>query len=281
MLIELAGRRPMLRRDARATGAGGSELVVDARKLAFASPLDVAAITALARRADARGRRVTVVMPTDINVASYLQRMDVVRQLPPSAQILGTIPAELRSDCSQVLVEVSPLSAITAQSLAERLGRLASARFAPDSAAAVFRSIGELIDNATSHGGSPLGAFLAAQAYTGATTGRPGFEFAVCDTGVGIREHLRRNPDYRKIPDAASAIACALRPGVTGTGEKRGYGLSDLLRVTSDGGTGRLVLRSEDGIASIVLRHDQQRHAITTAAPAISGTWAWLRSQFP
>lgn len=281
MLIELAGRRPMLRRDTAATPAGGSHLVVDARNLLFASPLDVAAIIALTRRADNRGRSVTLVMPTDVNVGSYLQRMDVLRQLPTSAQVLGTIPAEVRSDCSDVLVEVSPLSATTAQSLVARLGRLASAHFAPASAAAVFRSIGELIDNATSHGGSRLGAFLAAQAYTGATTGRPGFEFAVCDTGIGIREHLRSNPKFRKIPDATSAIACALQPGVTGTGEQRGYGLSDLLRVTSDGGTGRLVLRSEDGIASVVLRRDQRRRAITTATPAISGTWAWLRSQFP
>lgn len=281
MLIELAGRRPLLRRDVLPDPTADGALVLDARRLAFASPLDLTAIVAMAHAADVRGHRVTLAMPQDVNVASYLQRMDVIRQLPPAAKIEGAIPPEQRADCSRVLVEVSVLSDETANSLATRLGQITSARFAVGDASMVFRSVGELIDNAISHGVSHIGAFVSAQVYTGTTSRRPGFEFAVCDTGIGILDHLRRNPRYQATPDAASAITCALQPGVTGTQDRRGHGLNDLLRITHDGGTGRLVLRSGDGIASIVLRRDQQRQAITTAPLIVGGTWAWLRSQFP
>lgn len=264
-----------------ASPADAGQVILDARRLVFASPLDLAAISALACHGAARQDRVVFLLPDDPGVASYLQRMDVIRRLPPGTEIRGTPPPERRTDCSKRLIEVSPLSHETSQDLVTRLGELTAAHFLAHAAGLVFRGAGELIDNAVSHGYGPHGAFLSAQAYTGKTSRRPGFEFAVCDTGVGILDHLRGNPSYAALPDATAALNCAVQPGVTGTSEQRGNGLADLLRITHDGGTGRLVLRSGDGIASIVLQSGQRREAFTPACLPISGTWAWLRVGFP
>lgn len=281
MRVDLAGRRPLLHRQVHVSPSPEGSLVLDAQRLLFASPLDLTAVVALAHTAAAKQARVTFVMPADVNVASYLQRMDVFRRLPPCTQIHGSPPPDQRTDRSQTLLEVSPLSPVTVEDLAARLGRLATGHFGNGIARIVFRGIGELVDNAVSHGHSRLGAFLSAQTYTGRTTGQPGYEFAICDTGIGVLAHLRRNPEHRQVPDAQTALACALQPGVTGTTEQRGYGLPDLLKITSDGGEGRLVLRSGDAIASVVLRRQHRRDAYTTANLHVPGTWAWLRVQFP
>ena len=280
MRVELTGRQPLLRRDIGTCAADEGWLVLDARRLLFASPLDLSAMVALAHTA-AQNTHVALVVPDDLDAASYLQRMDVIRRLPPGTEIEGRLPEEERTDCSRTLLEVSPLLPTTVEELVSQVGRLTSEQFVAGVAALAFRAAGELIDNAASHGHSQIGAFLCAQTYTGATSRRPGFEFAVCDTGIGVLAHLRGNPDYLHIPDSPTALACALKQGVSGTGEKRGNGLTDLLQFTQDGGVGRLVIRSEDGIASVAQRRHNRRDAYAATTARITGTWAWLRVRFP
>lgn len=280
MRVELAGRLPFLRRDVRISTADEGRMVLDARRLLFASPLDLAAIAALAHAGAAGEAGVELILPRDPGVASYLQRMDVLRRLPPGTEIFGSAPPEQRRDRSKVLLEVSLLSPATADELVTRLGTLTAARFEAHAARRVVQNAGELIDNAVTHGQSALGAFVSAQAYTGVTSRRPGFEFAVCDTGVGVLDHLRGNPAYAEISDAPCALACAVQPGVTGTDDRRGYGLADTLEITRSG-VERLVLRSGDGIASIALRRGQRRDAFAESSLTIAGTWAWLRARFP
>jgi hypothetical protein len=279
MRVELAGRLPTLRGNVQVSPADEGRAVLDARRLLFASPLDLAAITALAY-ADGEEPRVTLLLPKDPAVTSYLQRMDVLRRLPQGTEVCGPTQPEQRTDKSKVLLEVSPLSPATADELVARVGTLTGERLGRHAAAQVFKCVGELIDNALSHGQSPLGAFVSAQAYTGATSGRPGFEFAVCDTGIGVLSHLRSNPVYADIPNTLSALGCAIQPGVSGTGDRRGNGLADLLEITQEG-VGRLVLRSGDGIASIAVRHGRRRDAFADSSLTIRGTWAWLRARFP
>ena len=280
MRVELTGRQPLLRRDIRTCAADEGWLVLDAGRLSFASPLDLAAMVTLAHTAP-EGTRVALVVPRDIRTASYLQRMDVVRRLPAGTEVDGRLPEEQRTDCSGTLLEVSPLLPSTVQDLVNRVGRLTSEHLMTGVAGLAFRGAGELIDNAASHGNSQLGAFLCAQTYTGATSGRAGFEFAVCDTGIGVLAHLRRNPAYLGVPDSRTAIAWALQRGVSGTAEQRGNGLADLLLFTHGGGVGRLVIRSGHGVASVAQRGHRRRDAYTAAATCITGTWAWLRVRFP
>lgn len=280
MRVELTGRQPLLRRDIQTSAADEGWLVLDARRLLFASPLDLAAMVALAHTAP-EGTRIALVIPRDTNATSYLQRMDVIRRLPAGITLDGHLPEEQRTDCSRTLLEVSPLLPSTAEELVNQVGRLTSEQLTAGVAGLAFRGAGELIDNASSHGHSQIGAFLCAQTYTGATSGQPGFEFAVCDTGIGVLAHLRGNPDYRDIPDSRTALAWALQRGVSGTAEQRGNGLADLLQFTHNGGVGRLVIRSGHGVTSVAQRGHHRRDTYTAATLGITGTWAWLRVRFP
>lgn len=282
MRIEIVGRRPLLRRVTPVHRADhDGELVLDAHGLLFASPLDLAAMAALANTAKARGASTTIITPDDPSITSYLERMDVLARLPAGSRVQGSVPQQRRAHRPDALIEVLPVSPTNEQDLVDRIGLMAFTHLDPAIRGLTFQSIGELIDNAVSHGASDLGAFAAAQVYTGATTGRRGMEFAICDTGIGILEHLRGNPENRDLQDEREALEHALQPGVTGTQDKRGNGLADLFNVTEAGGYARLVLRSGNGLASIVApQHDRRRHYVRAADP-ITGTWAWLRVRYP
>lgn len=278
--IDLSGRHPLLRSDLSLTGVDTHRLVLDARRMRFAGPQELAAMVALASSASVNQLEVILRMPEDQNVASYLQRMNVVDRVGTFAAVEGPVPALPREDRAMRLLEVTALSPSNADDIAERLGQMAIDRLGRRTARAAFRGIGELIDNAISHGLSSTGAFVAAQAYSGATSRRPGLEFAVSDTGVGVLAHLRRNPMNTDIADAETALRRALEAGVTGTGQVRGHGLPDLIDATRRGGVGRLVLRSGNAIASVIVRQTRRLTCKTVAAP-VDGTWAWLRVRVP
>ena len=288
MRIELEGRQPLLRRDA-VTDPYADEgwLVIDARSLRFAAPIDLAGIAALSNAAAADGLKVALVTPEDADVAYYLERMDVFRMLPDSAVSQPPTPAGPRFDRTSALVEVSPLNFGNAEEVANRIGLILTGHHNKAWAEAVFSAVGELIDNAVSHGASPVGAFIVAQRYTGRTTGEARFEVAICDTGIGIAEHLRSNPHNVAVETAPEALELALRPGITGTTSRhRGNGLADVQRITAGGG--RLILRSGEAIASVAIRalgtdpaEARGDDRIMRSAANVSGTWANLRARFP
>ncbi|MFE6096014.1 ATP-binding protein [Streptomyces nigra] len=280
MLLELAGRHPLLRDSLATQSTDNGRLVVDARRLLFASPLDLTATAATAHTHAAVGTRATLLLPDSADVASYMQRMDLLRAMPPTTQVEGQVPDETRSDRSSTLLEVERLRPDTADAVSERLGRVATHHLGPRDGRRVFKGIGELIDNAISHGTSTCGAFIAAQAYSGKTTGYRRLEIAVCDTGIGVLTHLRGNPAHCGITTSAEALDRALQPGVSGTSDTRGNGLPDLLAGTSDAAATRLVLRSGDGLLRAGrLRRAAVTRSISTAVP-VRGTWSWLRVSY-
>jgi hypothetical protein len=281
MRVRLCGRHPFLDREFHLDPTSGGDLTIDARRLIFAGPLELAGIVAMAHAAAAHGRGTIFRTAEDPNVTGYLQRMDVIRRMPPDAMIDGRLPAERRTDLPAALLEVSPLAAGTGEDIATRLGRIASANFDSKAYGKVFAGIGELIDNAIDHGASQEGAFAAAQVYSGATSGRRGLEVAICDTGVGVLAHLRGNPVHADIPDSADALRRAFIPGVSGTREDRGNGLGDLLSYLKVGGLARMHLRSGNGLATVTVgRRRRIEHSHRTAT-SIEGTWAWLRIHIP
>ena len=255
--------------------------MIDARRLDFAGPLELAGVVAMAHAAASDGRGTIFRTADDPNVTGYLQRMDVIRRMPPEAMIDGRLPAEQRMDLPSALLEVSPLAAGTGDDIATKLGRLASAHFEAKTYGKVFAAMGELIDNAIDHGASGEGAFVAAQVYSGTTSGRRGLEVAICDTGVGVLAHLRRNPKHADIPDSADALKQAFIPGVSGTTEDRGNGLSDLLSFLQFGGLARVHLRSGDGLATVTVGRRRRVEHTRRTASSIKGTWAWLRIRIP
>ncbi|MGW1271852.1 hypothetical protein [Streptomyces sp. NPDC002491] len=281
MLLELAGRHPLLRRDLVIRSAEPGWLVLDARRLAFASPLDLTAAAAAVHTHTAENKAISLLLPASPDVTSYMQRMDLLKALPPSAHVDGVIADGTRFDRSATLLEVAHLHPGTADAIGEKVGQMAIRHLGSHDGRKVFKAVGELIDNAVSHGASTHGAFIAAQAYSGNTTGYRRLEIAVCDTGIGVLAHLRRNRDHARIATSAEALEHALRPGVSGTLDKRGNGLPDLLSGPGSAAATRLVLRSGDGL----LRASRTRNGPAPSRPAgtstpVHGTWSWLRVSY-
>ncbi|QWC86569.1 hypothetical protein KLP28_07835 [Nocardioidaceae bacterium] len=277
MELNLAGAMP-LTDGAFLMGEDADQLVLDATALTFACPLDLAGIVGLAHWAASSAIPVTLMMPLDQGMASYLQRMDVLRHLPSRPKIVGRVPPDTRSDRSGSLLEVTALNRGNVDDLAERLGPLVMGFYGEDSeaGAAVLRACGELVGNATEHGHSERGAFMAAQLHRGATTGGPRLEFAVCDTGMGVMEHLRLNPKYAHYTLDKHAIAKATEAGVTGVpDDERGNGLYDVIKARQVGEVS-LQIRSGRGEVRIQGSPTSQQQTLHDRPDQTAGTWAWL-----
>ncbi|MGW7824115.1 hypothetical protein ACWGLF_39820 [Streptomyces puniciscabiei] len=282
MRIDLAGRLPLHDAELPVCDDGESGLVIDADRLEFASPLDLAATAALAHAYTAADVPAALVLPADPAVASYLRRMDLLDRLPAGALVIGQLPPQERRDHATRLLEVTPLTPNNAEVIVERVGRVATANLGQHFGARAFKAMGELIDNATTHGRGGTGAYICAQAYTGRTTDHPGLQVAVCDTGVGVLAHLRRNPQHASVADHVEALQSALQPGVSGTGEQRGNGLPDLLTESSPTGDTLLILRSGNGLISARRGPGTGTMADgVRSAGRVAGTWAWLSVTYP
>ncbi len=287
MDMVLVGDRPLAEAALLSFGETGLDsLKIDATRLTFACPLDLAGIVATAHWAAGCSMPVTLDLPHDQDIGSYLQRMDVLRQMPARTRIAGRVPADGRADLSEKLLEVTALSLRTADDLSERvLGPLVTAFYdehGGTGAAAVIGACGELMDNAVDHGQSETGAFIAIQTYSGTTTDAPRFEMAVCDTGVGVMETLRQNPQYAHHTRDELAIAEAMRAGVSGIGAGRGNGLSDVIGKTRQHGRLDFQIRSGRGevrvSGSASSTHTETPHS---RPDQTSGTWAWLSHRMP
>jgi anti-sigma regulatory factor (Ser/Thr protein kinase) len=85
----------------------------------------------------------------------------------------------------------------------------------PETLGAVQFCVSELLRNVLEHSGSPEGAFVCANRYTGKNTRFPRVTLAVADCGQGIASHLSRS--YKEAAeDDSAALGLALRYGVTG-----------------------------------------------------------------
>lgn len=278
--LVLVGSKP-LSEAAFFSGEGPDTLVIDATKLIFTCPLDLAGIVAMAHWAASDAMRVTLRLPDDRGAAAYLHRMDVLRLMPPRTQIHGRVPPDARADHRGSLLEVTALNEKNVNDLSERLGPLVTSFYKGRSrtaGAAVFRACSELMSNATEHGWSDHGAFVAAQLYSGTTSESSRLEFAVCDTGIGIMNHLRRNAEHAHFTRDELAIAKALKPGVSGIGaDGRGNGLSDAVEHSRRYGTVNLQIRSGKG--EVRVSGTQQSATISqplSRQDQTAGTWAWL-----
>ena len=275
--IQLPGPFPLRQATLQVDGFDDtSTLVLDARFLWWAGPLELAAIVAMGTDAAHQGRKVELLLPHDDDVKSYLSRMDVIERLAPFAKVDDAPARQRRNDRSSTLLEVTDVTSSNADLVAAQLGRMAKAEFGLRTGSAAFKCLAELIGNATTHGVGDIPAFTAAQLYTGAKSRQPrGFEFAVCDTGVGILEHLRASVHHQNLTDSQDALERAMNNGITGGPEGRGCGLGNLRDHASRDG-GKLTLRSGNAIADIVLRGVRSIVYRSVATP-IEGTWASLR----
>jgi hypothetical protein len=276
--FKLAGPRPLLCSQRLLAPDSPGEFVVDARSLSFATPLELTAITALTHSHAAEGEQVRLLLPEDPAVTSYLERMDLLNRLPDRCTSNRPVRARGRADRSDSLLEITPVKNPDDGGMAgERVFGVVRANLGDHLGKLAFRVVGELIDNAASHGKSEAGSFVAAQIYPK----RRQLEFAVCDTGIGILEHLKGNPLHQDLDRDHEALARALKPGVTGEREDRGNGLPDLLDMAGNAGPTRLLIRSGDGSLNAVRGVPGPTTQTGPVPDLVKGTWAWLRVTFP
>jgi anti-anti-sigma regulatory factor len=271
---------PLLRAGPRPADDGESTVTIDMTGLTFVSPLDLTAIAAIADAAILRGQSVRLICPADASVASYIERMDLLTQFDARVSVEAQPAAGARADSTQVLVELTRVTSSDAASvLGSSFGDLAEAQFG-SGALALFKCLGELLDNAASHGKSLGGGFAAAQYYTGTTSGRHGLELAVSDNGAGVLGHLGRR--YKNLATDRAALEAAVRGPVSGLAETgRGWGLHDIVQLTGAASRAAFVLASGQTALYKSQRDGRLVTKLTPLAAPIEGTWAWLRVRLP
>lgn len=281
LLVRFWGREPILEDPLvlwRNSTGSRRRIDLDLSRLEFVSPLDLVALAAWSESLPV-ARRGKVVLPENEDVPSYLERMDLLPWMRTSGWEVPPAPSGPRRELFHKLIELVVLPDFDAvEDFADRLPRLL-ARQDPRlmrTPALGFAS-GELCDNAISHSGeSPI--FVAAQRYTGRTSRSVArLELAVADIGIGIPSHLRGNPRYAHVDGDPEAIALALKPGVTGTRDRRGYGFFDVLRSAKQVGTGELLILSGKGRAVVPFGEGGRRSRFSLLEDALPGTWVMIR----
>jgi hypothetical protein len=164
-------------------------LRLDLSPLVFADPLYLVRLRAFMDWHAARGHVVEVIPPTNREVCNYLARMGLADNLPPTCSCdLRHVRARALPD---ILIPLTRLhTAHEAFLLDEMVGELLQAHFPGrlrrlgDAFAAAFS---ELTDNATTHGKSEHGTYIAAQRYSQTR----------CVLAIAVAAGLRASPRRR------------------------------------------------------------------------------------
>lgn len=247
-------------------------LTLDLTELDSADPLFLIRLKGVVDWHCAAGYAVKLVSPRRAGVRRYLERMHLAADLPGGCESdLSTLGAGAGND---VLIPIRRLRcAADAVTLDQELETLYLAHFRGKLGplAEIFtRTIGEITDNATTHGESAGGAYVAAQRYSDDRC-----VFAIGDLGVGIPEHLRRA--MPQLADDEAAIREATREGVSGTGDStRGLGYQEVIDALKEAQVrfGELRVWSGCGRFRVETREGrQQRRRAWMVDNATRGAW--------
>lgn len=272
-MLKLRGSAPLL--------APGSPPVswapatINLRELTWATPFDIAALAVIWTRLQENGKNPELQLPDDPAVRAYLVDAGLADFLPGAWNVSGGSHAE------PPLIRLTRLD--TAEAWDDLLPEILPAAFTTLDDAVLgrrtFDILSELVDNAATHGHSAAGTFVCAQRYTGATSGlMPGVWLGIADGGRGIPNHLRLNPKYRGIEQDEQLIRLARRPWVTGTADRRGWGLVEVFEEAAAAGPSEVLIRSGRGEGHFRLRSGLAPHArYGPVRPAIPGAWVHLR----
>ena len=247
--------------------------VVDLSRLSFATPLDLVALACLLNTSgDDAG--VTLIPPVDVQVSNYLQRMELAASFDGRVLVSPSFVPETPRDETPSLIELTRVRGLSdVQPIVDKLMPKLATVLSRVACGHVFQIISELLENAATHGDSAVGTFIAAQYYTGATSGMPpGFWIGVADAGVGFRAHMARNSEYRDV-DSVDAIRIASQRGVSSSSDpSRGLGLASVRRAAGHEGRGIVMIRSGDGEGRFFVG-PQGATARYRPLPKIQGTW--------
>ncbi len=221
-----------------------TESRVDLSEVEWISPLGVVALLAQCLMATSKGIVVTVRLPADRSVRSYLSRIGFYAALrsqgvPVEEESLALDPAYSVRACLPVTKVTREIEMETA---ANHLQEALSETRAPGHLrTVVYDVIAELTNNAREHG-SPC--YVVAQTHSGTTSGTPGIHIAIADFGAGFRSTLHAYSPRSE----TDAILKSFKDQVSGTGDPyRGMGLGWVLRHIDDYPGAVLELISRNG----------------------------------
>jgi len=246
-------------------------LELDLSGLTHHDPLLNLRLAALLDRYEASGCRIEVRTPRSLAVQLQLALMQIdcrskLLGLPISAEVSGPpnfLPVVRLSVPDQVDRLAEGLQGMLNEHFTGNLRPLAQP---------LFVAVSELCDNATTHGGNPLGAFVAARRDAAGCC-----VLAIGDLGIGIPTHIRHAlPDPL---DDGNAIEQAMRPGVSGAGPERGGGYPGLFAAIqeSEAASARLRVWSASGRTAATFRGGSLVHqAGWSGCPHTDGTWVSL-----
>src|SRR5919106_308255 len=134
MELVLIGNQPLASQAGVLTFASGtSSLTIDARHLGFVSPLDVAGVIAIAHSSWVADLPISLLLPEEPAVATYLRQAGVIDTMPKRTRIHGHAHSGANKYPSHRLLRVSLLTTDTVKAVAERFGHLVASHY-PDSA---------------------------------------------------------------------------------------------------------------------------------------------------
>lgn len=271
-VIQLSGRCPLLNAKRNLPSVFD---VLDISAVEWVSPFDVVGLSVLWTRSVSRGRIPSIVLPVKEEVREYLVDVGIGNIIdinlgagsvtPVEGLWLPITKFEQSNEWDDLLngwwPDVAPSSA--------------DARLA---FGAIYMT-SELVDNATTHGSSDVGTFVCIQRYTGKSSRlHSGVWIGIADGGIGIPNHLRRNPKYKSLHDDSDLIRRAREPGVTGTDDARGWGLFESFEWAAEVGPSRVLIRSGGGEGDFRVRAKLPIWArYSEMTPNLGGTWIHLR----
>ena len=205
---------------------------IDLSRCMFVRPAGVLWCTIYSLLVAEMGIPCEVVVPHDIGVTSYLNRVGMFETL----QNAGIEVDNLGMPAPQQGRLMLPLTRLTTMSQVEDLGEAIVENLINSniSSANVYEHVNmvfaELANNAVEHADSPIDAYGYVQYY--AFEGHPRFVCAIADGGIGIRASLLKNPDHAgKMQNDWQAIEYALVENISVHGNTRGLGLSHIVEL--------------------------------------------------
>lgn len=239
------------------------------------TPFDITALASIWSQLRDEGATPLVLPPADAEVGAYLVDAGLDTVLP------GLRGPGGGSRIEPPLVRLTQLGTSDAwdDALSEVWPAVRAAVGEHHAARRTIDIMSELIDNATTHGQSPLGTYVCAQRYTGMTSGHePGIWVGIADAGVGIPAHLRGNPKYVNIQSDVELIRRARQPWVTGTRDRRGWGLVEVFHDAAASGPSDLLIRSGRGEGTFRVRTGSRVQArYRPLRHPVSGAWVHVR----
>lgn len=269
--LRLAGRAPLL---ADPDVRSWAPERIDLSALEWASPYDLVALLVIYGLRREAGEAPEVELPVDPAVRARLRSAGLAEFLPGPW---------VEDEEEEVPLTLLPIIHLTAAEdwdflLTDLWGDIHATGVDPALLRPTFEILSELIDNAATHGHSAIGTFLSACYCPPGGELPPGVWLAIADGGPGIPAHLRLNPKYRDVGEDERLIQLARRPWVTGTRDRRGWGLVEVFEQASSLGTSEMLIRSGAGEGHFLLRPGLSPYArYICFSPRVPGTWIHLR----